>query len=94
MKFVKIFPKFQEHLLFMATSTLPQNFQESAITICSERFGCPSQGSLPKFKGHLFLLTALQFYHICRKRGESSSKFGRMEEASVNAWGSIGGRTS
>ena len=56
MKFVKNFPKFQEHLLFMATSTLPQNLQETAVTICSEMFGCPSQESLPKFKEHLFLL--------------------------------------
>ena len=50
MKFVKFFPKFQEHLLFMATFTLPQNLQEAAVTICSEKFGCPSQESLPKFK--------------------------------------------
>ena len=28
--------KFQEHLLFMATSTLPQNLQEAAVIICSE----------------------------------------------------------
>ena len=46
----KIFPKFQKHLLYMATFTLPQNLQEAAVTICSEKFGCPSQESLPKFK--------------------------------------------
>ena len=34
----------------MATSTLPQHLQEAAVTICSEKFGCPSQESLPKFK--------------------------------------------
>ena len=38
----KISPKFQKHLLHMATSTLPQNFQEAAVTICSEKFVCPS----------------------------------------------------
>ena len=37
----KIFPKFQKHL-YMATSILPQNLQEAAVTICSEKFGCPS----------------------------------------------------
>ena len=35
-KICKIFPKFQKHLLYMATSTLPQNLQEAAVTICSE----------------------------------------------------------
>ena len=47
MKFVKIFPKFQEYFLFMASSTLPQSLQEAAVTTCSEKFGCPSQESLP-----------------------------------------------
>ena len=54
MKFVKNFPKFQEHVLVMATSTLPQNLQEAAVIICSEKSGCPSQKSLSKFKQHLF----------------------------------------
>ena len=54
----KVFPKFQKHLLYMATSTLLQNLQKAAVTICSERFGCPSQESLPKFKEQLFLMTA------------------------------------
>ena len=90
MKFVKIFPKFQEHLLFMATSTLPQNFQEAAVTICSEKFGCPSQESLPKFKEHLFLMTAFKVYHMCREHGEASSKISGVEGASVNVWGSMG----
>ena len=53
----KIFPKFQKYLLYMATSTLPQNLQEAACTICSEKFGCPSQKSFHKFKEHLFLMT-------------------------------------
>ena len=34
----------------MATSTLPQSLQEAAVKIYSEKFGCPSQESLPKFK--------------------------------------------
>ena len=50
MKFVKILPKFQDHLLFMATSTLPQNLQEAGVKICSAKFGCPLQESLPEFK--------------------------------------------
>ena len=89
----KIFPKFQKHLLYMATSTLPQNLQEAAVTICSEKFGCPSQESLPKFKEHLFLMIAFKVYHMCRKHGEGSPKIGGVEGASVNLWGSIGGRT-
>ena len=40
----------QKHLLFMATSTMLENLQEAAIKTCSEKFGCPSQQSLPKFK--------------------------------------------
>ena len=54
----KVFPKFQKHLLYLATSTLLQNLQKAAVTICSEKFGCPSQESLPKFKEQLFLMTA------------------------------------
>ena len=90
MKFVKIFPKFQEHLLFMVTSTMSQNLQEAAVTICSEKFGCPSQESLPKFKEHLFLMTAFKVYHMCREHGEGSSKIGGVEGASVNVWESMG----
>ena len=90
MKFVNLFPKFQEHLLFMATSTLSQNVQQVAVTICSERFGRPSQESLPKFKEHLFLMTTFKVYHMCRKHGESSSKIHGVEGASVNVWGSMG----
>ena len=89
MKFVKIFRKFQEHLLFMATSTLPQNLQEAAVAICSETFGCPSQESLLKFKERLFLMTAFQVYHMCREHGEGFSKFVGVEGASVNIWGSM-----
>ena len=91
-KICKIFPKFQKHLLYMATSTLPQNLQEAAVTICSENFGCPSQESLPKFKEHLFLMTAFKVYHMCREHGEGSSKIGGMEGASFNVWGSMGER--
>ena len=58
----------------MTTSTLPQNLQEAAVKICSEKFECPSQESLPKFKEHLFLMTAFKVYHMCREHGEGSSK--------------------
>ena len=54
----------------MATSTLLQNLEEAAATMCSEKFGYPSQESLPKFKEHLFLMTAVKVYHIRRKHGE------------------------
>ena len=74
----------------MATSTSSQNLQEAAVTICSEKFGCPSQGSLPKFKEHLFLMTAFKVSHMCRKHGEGSLKIGGVEGASVNVWGSMG----
>ena len=84
MKFVKMFPQFLEHLFSMANSTLPQNLQEAAVTICSEKFGCPSQESLPKFKEHLFLMTAFKAYHMCREHGKSSSKIGGVKGASVN----------
>ena len=77
----------------MATSTLPQHLQEAAVTICSEKFGCPSQESLPKFKEHLFLMTAFKAYHMCREHEDCSSKIGGVEEASVNVWGSMGGGT-
>ena len=60
------------------------NLQEAAITICSEKFGCPSQESLPEFKEHLFLMTAFKVYHMCREHGEGSSKIGGVERASVN----------
>ena len=74
----------------MATSTLPQNLQETSVTICSEKFGCLSQESLPKFKEHLFLMTAFKVYHMCREHGEASSKISGVEGASVNVWGSMG----
>ena len=77
----------------MATSTLPQNLQEAAVTICSEKFGCPSQESLPKFKEHLFLMTAFKVYRMYREHGEGSSKIVGVEGASFNVWGSMGGRT-
>ena len=93
MKFVKSFPKFQKHLLFMATSTLPQNLKQAAVTICSEKFGCPSQESLSKFKEHLFLMTTFQVFHMCREHEEGSSRFGGVEGASVNVWESMGGGT-
>ena len=73
----------------MATSTLPQNLQEAAVTICSEKFRCPSQESLPKFKEHLFLMTAFKVYHMCREHGVGSSKIGGAEGASFNVWASI-----
>ena len=76
----------------MATSTLPQSLQEAAVKICSEKFGCPSQESLPKFKEHLFLMTAFKVYHMCREHGEGSSKTGGMEGASFNVWRSMGER--
>ena len=63
---------------------------KSAVTICSEKFGCPSQELLPKFKEHLFLMTAFQVFHMCRQRGEGSSKFGGVEGASVNVWKIMG----
>ena len=90
MKFVKIFPKFQEHLSFMATSTLPQNLQEAAVTICSEKFGCPSQERLPKFKERLFLMTVFKVYYMCREQGKGSSKLVKVEGASVNVWKRMG----
>ena len=92
MKFVKNFSKISRTSL-MATSTLPQNLQEAAVTICSEKFGCPSQESLPKFKEHLFWMTAFQIFHMCREHGEGSSKFGGVEGASVDVWENMGGAT-
>ena len=93
MKFINFFLKFQERFLNMATSTLPQNLQEEAVTICSEKFGCPSQESLPEFKEHLLLMTAFKVYHMCREHGEGSSNIGGVEGASVNVWASMGGGT-
>ena len=87
----KVFSKISRTPLIMAT--LPQNLQEAAVTICSENFGCPSQESLPKFKEHLFLMTAFKVYHIYKNHGEGSSKIGVVEGVSVNVWGSIGGKT-
>ena len=75
----------------MTTSTLPQNLEEAAVTICSEKFGCHSQESLPKLKEHLFLMTAFKVYHMYRKYGEGSSKIGGVKGASVNVWGEGGG---
>ena len=67
MKFSKIFQKFQEHLLLTVTSTLPQNLEEAAVTMCSKKSGWPSQKSLPKFKEHLFLITAFKVYQMYRE---------------------------
>ena len=61
--------------------------RKEAVTICSEKFGCPSQESLPKFKEHLFLMTAFKVYHMCREHGEGSSKIGGVEGASVRSMG-------
>ena len=58
----------------MATSTLSKNLQEAAVTICPEKFGCPSQESLHKFKDHLFLMTTFKVYHMCREYGEALQK--------------------
>ena len=68
----KNFSKISRTLLFMANSILPQNLPEAAVTICSEKFGCPSQESLPKFKEHPFLMTAFKVYHMCKEQGEGS----------------------
>ena len=65
----------------------------AAATMCSEKFGCPSQESLPKFIEHLFLMTAFKVYYMCREHGEGFSKFGGVDGASVNVWGSMGGGT-
>ena len=62
----------------MATSTLPQNLQEAAVTMIKE---------------HLFLMAAFKVYHMCREHGEGSSKFGGVDGAFVNVWGSMGGGT-
>ena len=75
----------------MTTSTLPQNLQEAAVTICSEKFGCSSQGPLPKFKEHLFLMTA--FKVMRREHEEDSSKIVGVEGASFNVRESMGGET-
>ena len=78
----------------MATSALSKNLQEAAVTICSEKFGCPSQESLHKFKDHLFLMTTFKVYHMCREYGEGSSKIGGLEGVSFNVWESMGRRDS
>ena len=90
-KFHKFFQNFPKHLLYMTTSTLPQNLQEAAVTICSEKFGCSSQGPLPKFKEHLFLMTA--FKVMRREHEEDSSKIVGVEGASFNVRESMGGET-
>ena len=69
----------------MATSTLLQNLQAAAVTICSEKFGCPSQKSLHKFKEHLFLMTAFKVYDKYRKHGEGSSNIGEVEGGLFNS---------
>ena len=89
MKLVKDFPKFQEYLQFMSTSILQQNLQEATVTICFAKFGCSSQVSLPRFEGHLFLITAFNVCHRCREHEEGSSKSGGVEGALVNVWGSM-----
>ena len=68
----KIFAKFQKCILYMATSTLPPNLQEAAVTICSEKFGCPLHKSLHTFKEHLLLMAAFKVYHMCREHWEGS----------------------
>ena len=90
MKFKKKNSQISRTPLIHGTSTLTQNLQEAAVTICSEKFGCPSQESLPKFKEHLFLMTAFKVCYMCREHGKGSSKFGEVHGASVNVWGSIG----
>ena len=87
----KVFSKISRTPLIMAT--LPQNLQEAAVTICSENFECPSEESLPKFKEHLFFMTAFKVYHMCREHGEGFSKIGGVEGASFNVWGSMRGET-
>ena len=74
----------------MGISTLPQNLQEAAVTIFSEKFECHSQESLPKFNEHLFLMTTFKVYHMCREHGEGTSKIGGTEGASFNVWRSRG----
>ena len=74
----------------MGTSTLPQNLQEAAVTIFSEKFECPSQESLSKFNERLFLMTAFKVYHMYMEHGEGTSKIGGAEEASFNVWRSRG----
>ena len=61
----------------MAISTLPQNLQEAAVTICSEKFGCPSQENLPKSKEHLFLM---KFTTCAENMGRALQKLMRWRE--------------
>ena len=70
-----------------------QNFQQAVVTICSEKFGCPSRVPLSKFEKHLFLMTAFQVYHGCSEHWEDSSKFGGLERALSQCMGSMGGGT-
>ena len=37
-------------------------------------------------------MAAFKVYHMCREHGEGSSKFGGVDGAFVNVWGSMGGR--
>ena len=76
----------------MATSTLPQNLQAAATKICSEKFGCPSQESLPECKEHLFLMTAFQVYHMCREHGGGANLVWWRELQSM--YGGVCGRDS
>ena len=89
----KSFPKFQKHLWYIPTSILQQIVQETAVTICSEKFGCPSQKSFPKFKEHLFLMTAFKVSHMCREHGEGSSKIDGGGGSFIQCMGSMGGGT-
>ena len=53
----------------------PVKFTRSSSYNISEKFGCLSQVSLPKFEEHLFLITAFKVYHRCKEHGEGPSKF-------------------
>ena len=64
----------------MATSTLPQNLQEAAVTICFEKFRCPSQESLPKFKEQLFLMTDLNLITCAENMGKALQTLVRWRE--------------
>ena len=92
MKFVKFFQNLKNTSY---TWPLPRcrKIYKKQLLQCSQKFGCPSQEFLPKFKEHLFLMTAFKVYHMCRKHGEGSSKIGGVEGASFNVWESMGGET-
>ena len=85
MKFVKIFPKFQEYLYSWPIPHCRKIYKKQLLQYVLKR--------LPKFKEHLFLMTAFKVYHMCREHGEASSKISGVEGASVNVWGSMGGGT-